>query len=98
MKPLYLFLVAFLAVASYGQQTISGMVVDAKNKPIVGANVYIEGTYDGSSSDEQGNFSFTTTASGNQTLVISFLTYETLKLAIDVATYKNGTRPIENGP
>ena len=89
MKPLCLFLVAFLAVASYGQQTISGMVVDAKNKPIVGANVYIEGTYDGSSSDEQGNFSFTTTASGNQTLVISFLTYETLKLAIDVATYKN---------
>ena len=89
MKPLYLFLVTFLAVASYGQQTISGMVVDAKNKPIVGANVYIEGTYDGSSSDEQGNFSFTTTASGNQTLVISFLTYETLKLAIDVATYKN---------
>lgn len=89
MKPLCLFLVTFLAVASYGQQTISGMVVDAKNKPIVGANVYIEGTYDGSSSDEQGNFSFTTTASGNQTLVISFLTYETLKLAIDVATYKN---------
>lgn len=89
MKPLCLFLVAFLAVASYGQQTISGMVVDAKNKPIVGANVYIEGTYDGSSSDEQGNFSFTTTANGNQTLVISFLTYETLKLAIDVATYKN---------
>jgi membrane-bound inhibitor of C-type lysozyme len=89
MKPLCLFLVTFLAVASYGQQTISGMVVDAKNKPIVGANVYIEGTYDGSSSDEQGNFSFTTTANGNQTLVISFLTYETLKLAIDVATYKN---------
>ena len=91
MKPLYLFLFIFLAVASYGQQTISGTVLDEKNKPIAGANVFIEGTYDGSSSDENGNFSFTTTAAGTQILVISFITYDTLKISIDANNCANKT-------
>jgi uncharacterized GH25 family protein len=59
--------------------TLSGKVVDEKGKPVAGANVFIEGTYDGASTAETGNFSFTTTTTGKQTLVVSFLIYETSK-------------------
>lgn len=75
------FLISF---SIFSQSTISGNVIDEKGKPISGANVFIEGTYDGTTSDEKGSFSFETEEIGNQTLVISFLIYETSKIQIDV--------------
>lgn len=85
---LSLLLIAFLGNA---QQTVSGTVVDEKNKPIAGANIFIDGTYDGASSDDNGNFTFETSVSGSQILVISFLTYETLKTPIDANDCKGRT-------
>ncbi|MDI9257583.1 TonB-dependent receptor [Flavobacterium sedimenticola] len=89
MKPFYTLFLLFLVLAGRAQQTISGTVFDGKSKPIAGANIFIEGTYDGASTDEQGRFEFSTTVNGKQELVISFLTYETLKVAIDVAKCQN---------
>lgn len=59
------------------QTTITGIVTDKKGTPIEGANVYLDGTYDGTSSDEKGNFSFTTSAKGTKTLIVSFISFET---------------------
>ncbi|WP_445454427.1 TonB-dependent receptor [Flavobacterium sp. 25HG05S-40] len=89
MKTFYTFAFILTALLSNAQQTVSGTVVDEKNKPIAGANVFIDGTYDGASSDEKGTFSFQTTVTGNQTLVISFLTFETLKAPIDATNCKD---------
>lgn len=83
MKTFYTFTLLLLAFVSNGQQTISGTIIDEKNKPVIGANVFIDGTYDGSSTDDKGNFSFQTSASGSQILVVSFLAFETLKTPID---------------
>ncbi|WP_309613361.1 TonB-dependent receptor [Flavobacterium sp.] len=91
MKSLYTLTFLLIAFISNAQQTISGTVVDEKNKPIVGANVFIDGTYDGASTDEKGNFNFKTTATGNQLLVISFLSFETIKVAIEVEKFQNQT-------
>ena len=55
-----------------------------RGSPSAGANVFIEGTYDGGTSDATGSFSFVTEEIGNQTLVVSFLIYETSKIQIDV--------------
>ena len=71
------------------QTTISGTVTDEKNIPLTGANVYIDGTYDGASSDSQGKFSFQTIEKGNQTLVISIISYETYYEIGDVSLLKN---------
>ena len=89
----FIFAFAFLvfSLTTFSQNTISGKVVDEKGKPVSGANIFIEGTYDGASSSETGNFSFTTTTTGNQTLVVSFLIYETSKTVIDVANFQNKT-------
>ncbi|WP_437394977.1 TonB-dependent receptor [Flagellimonas lutimaris] len=73
----------------FAQQTVTGKVTDTKNKPIEGANIYLEGTYDGASSDANGNFSFETTEKGLQTLVVSMLSFEPHYEAGDVSYFKN---------
>lgn len=77
MKNQITFIFCFLLVSVLSAQlTINGTVTDKSNLPISGANVYLEGTYDGSSTDENGKFSFETTETGTQTLVISMLSYD----------------------
>ncbi|WP_299215480.1 TonB-dependent receptor [uncultured Dokdonia sp.] len=66
----------FLCVSSYGQATVSGKVTDNKGIPIEGANIYLDGTYDGASSTVDGTFSFTTSETGDQVLIVTFLSYE----------------------
>ncbi len=70
------------------QTTITGIVKDSSGSPIPGANVYLDGTYDGSSSNDTGTFSFTTQETGIQTLLISFLSFETYSLTKDVTKMK----------
>jgi len=91
MKTIFTFLISLFAIAAFSQNTVSGKVTDQKGKGIPGANVFIEGTYDGTSSDADGNFSFPTETTGNQILVVSFLIYETSKTEIDVANFKDKT-------
>ncbi|KVV14921.1 TonB-dependent receptor [Flavobacterium sp. TAB 87] len=73
----------------YGQHTISGKVTDEKGRAIAGANVYLDGTYDGASTEQNGDFSFETIELGTKTLVISSLEYETLEVAVAVSNCKN---------
>jgi len=89
MKTIHALLFILFSTVGISQNTISGKITDQKNKPVAGANIFLEGTYDGTSSDENGNFSFTTTETGNQTLVVSFLIFETTKMVIDVADFKD---------
>ncbi|MDX1752285.1 MAG: TonB-dependent receptor [Salinimicrobium sediminis] len=89
MRPLLiLFLVLFSSILQ-AQQEISGRVTDKSNNPIAGANVYLQGTYDGATTDQQGNFFFTTLAGKKQTLVVSFLSFETIHKQMDVSLMKN---------
>ena len=59
-----------------GQEIITGIVTDKDEMPIIGANVYIEGTYDGGITDLDGSFSFKTSETEEVTLQISYLGYE----------------------
>lgn len=91
MKSLFTFAILLFASAVFAQSTISGKTADKKGKPIVGANIYIDGTYDGATTDENGQFSFSTTAVGQQTLVASFLVYETTRILIDISDFQYKT-------
>ncbi len=62
------------------QTTIFGRITDKKGESVLGANVFLEGTYDGATTDLDGKFSFTTTEIGLQTLVASSLGYESYRL------------------
>ncbi len=89
MKHLLLAICFLTHTLLIAQTTISGKVTDTKGNPIEGANVYLEGTYDGTSSDEKGNFSFTTSEKGQQTLTVSFISFETYMKTAEVSTFKN---------
>lgn len=89
MKTLITFLLLTLTQILLGQTTISGKVLDEKKQPLQGANVFIDGTYDGSSSDADGNFKFSTTVKGSQILKITFLTFETLAQNITIENYQS---------
>lgn len=89
MKPLLLIAIFFFTLVSFSQTTISGKIVDEKNKPISNANVYIDGTYDGATSNALGEFSFISTAEGKQVLVISTLSFELKKMEIVMSKYQH---------
>jgi outer membrane receptor for ferrienterochelin and colicin len=88
MKLLIAIIAILISSMTPAQTTINGKVIDTKNAPIIGANVYLEGTYDGATTDKNGNFQFTTKEIGTQTLTISFLSYETKTVTRDVSTLK----------
>ena len=88
-KQLITILSLLILSVSFAQTTISGKVVDHKNQPLLGANIYLEGTYDGANSDENGNFSFSTDETGSQTLIISILSFETKTIVDDVSKMNN---------
>jgi outer membrane cobalamin receptor len=85
MKHLITIILLFFTILGYGQTTISGSVVDNKNQPIMGANVYLDGTYDGATTNQEGNFYFLSDEKGTQNLVISFMSYETKTISEDVS-------------
>lgn len=89
MKQVFLFLCIIFQFSIIAQTTISGKVTDKKSNPIFGANVYLDGTYDGGSTNEKGEFSFETAEKATQTLVISFVSFETYINTADVSVFKN---------
>jgi len=89
MKQILFILLLISQFSSFSQTTISGKVTDTKNNPIVGANVYLDGTYDGDTTNEKGEFSFKTEEKNTQTLVISFISFEPFVKMADVSKLKN---------
>lgn len=89
MKPsLLLFFLLHIVYTVEGQQTVSGQVINKKGEPIAGANVYLEGSYDGATTGRDGEFSFNSTQSGEKVLVVSYVSYETGRKKLPVKMMK----------
>ncbi|MDL2222119.1 TonB-dependent receptor, partial [Parabacteroides sp. OttesenSCG-928-N08] len=81
-KKIGLTIILFTYVAAlFAQSTIKGDVVDEKNEPIIGANVYWEGTQQGTTTDLDGNFELTR-KDNHATLVVSYIGYATTTLTV----------------
>lgn len=76
MKIIPALVLILLSINLRAQTSISGTVRAEKDGSLPGANVYLKGTYDGSSSDTNGKFSFKTRKTGTQILVVEFIGYE----------------------
>lgn len=86
MKQILFILIILITKIITAQTTISGKVTDVKGMPIVGANIYLQGTYDGGTSDESGDFYFNTDENGEKTLIVSFLSFETFEVTKDISS------------
>lgn len=65
-----------LPLTAFAQQFSKGTVVDEANLPLMGAEVYWNGTQIGASTDDNGTFTLKRTENSN-TLVISYVGYKT---------------------
>jgi iron complex outermembrane receptor protein len=85
MKILFILFITFNFFSFAQQLVIKGKIVDAEtNSPLVNANIFVSSkTGVGISSDTNGEFSLTTGLNETDTLIISFIGYETSKITIN---------------
>ena len=80
----YLF-VFLLSVATLTAQTVSGTVSGADGSALAGANVAVEGTDMGASSNNDGSFSISGLSDGDYTLTASYIGYESGSVVVSVS-------------
>lgn len=86
MKKIVLIIASLtLSLNLIGQFIVKGVVLDSKDEPIAGANVYLKNTYDGTSTDSLGGFSFETSETGKQTLVVSFIGMKAVEKELELS-------------
>lgn len=79
-------LVAFSVGSAFAQSQVQGTVRDASSaEPLPGVNIVIKGTFEGTTSDINGAYSLTV-ASLQDTLVFSFIGFDTQEVGIDGRT------------
>ena len=79
-----LFLIALIAsIMGYAQVKISGKV-SFKNKGVSEVNVTLKDTYDGTTTDAQGNFSFETSEKGEHKITFTHPKYEDIERAVSI--------------
>ena len=85
MKYLVVLLTSFFAfLVAHGQVKISGSVRDMKSRIVAGANIVIKGSYDGTTSDSTGHFSFKTMEKAEQTIVVSNIGFKSVEQKITI--------------
>ena len=72
------------SLLSFSQSTISGEVVDKDGQAIPGVNIFIENTYDGASSNDEGSFSFKTSETGKLMLKATFIGFRSWMQEIEL--------------
>ena len=83
-----IFVFALISATSFAQVQLSGKVTDSQNNPLPGANIFIQNSYDGTTSDSIGHFSFKTNQKGIQSLSASFIGYLPFLRKLDLDSSK----------
>lgn len=79
MKHLYIVILLFIIMTGgklFSQSHITGRVSNEKGNPLPYVNVYIEGSFDGDMTDNEGKFSFATKLTGEIKIVASMVGYD----------------------
>ena len=76
MKLFYSVLLTCIFVTGYSQTRVSGKVTDERGAAVPLANIVLVDTYDGTTSDTEGNFDFTTTETGTRVILVKFVGYK----------------------
>jgi len=78
----------FLLSGASAQVRISGKVTDQKQLPLVGANVFLQDSYDGATADSLGFFNFKTGVKGIHTISATFIGYKPVFRKLDLDSAK----------
>jgi len=81
-KPIFLFVLACMSLAAFGQFTVKGKVVDAETKePLASASVFAQNTTKGTTTDRDGEFTLALDRGGYE-LIFSFTGYVSTTLSV----------------
>ena len=85
-KLIFFFPLLLLMVGANAQTIISGVVKDSKGISLPGVNIFIKDTYDGTTSDASGKYSFTTEETGEKILVATSIGFQPFEQKITIAS------------
>ena len=69
--------------------SIRGKILDAENKPVTGANIYIEELNKGTIRGQNGEFYIQDIKDGKYTLLVTYLSFEKYQRKISSVAYSN---------
>ncbi len=85
MKKILTLLLFAITISNFAQ--IKGKITDDKGIPLQSVSVFIENTYNGTSSNEQGQYELNVRTLGKQTLIFQYLGFKTQKIVLDITKF-----------
>ncbi len=77
------FLILFLFFSSWAQAQIVGKVTDTKGNPLPYVNIYLQNSYIGTTSNDDGNYSLNASENGEYKIVFQFLGYKSVTKTVN---------------
>ena len=84
MKKIIITLILGFSTILHAQNTVSGKITDKKNQPIIGVSIYAPELHNGTSTDENGNYTLTNIPNGKVKLTFEFIGFTTQNKTINV--------------
>ena len=84
MRQILYILFCLCSLNAFSQTVITGKVSQEQGDALPGANVYLQGTYDGTSGNENGKFILITNKTGQFDLRIEFMGYEPVSRKVEL--------------
>ncbi len=85
MKKIFTLFVSIISTTIFAQ--ISGIVSDVNGETLPAVSIYIEGTYNGTSSNENGVYELNVNKPGKYTVVFQYLGYRTQKVTREINSF-----------
>lgn len=85
MKKTTLFALLFCSILSFAQ--IKGSITDDKGNPMAFVNIYVQNTYIGTTSNEQGQFELNVKTPGTYIVLFQYLGYKTEKKIVEAQNF-----------
>jgi TonB-dependent receptor len=92
---LLLFLVSPLETQAQSTGALAGQVVDETGEPLPGTNVSLEELQRGVAANENGRYRLSNVPTGEQTLVVSFIGYETATRTVTIRADRTTTQDVQ---
>src|SRR5690606_8271944 len=84
-KNLFSLTLLLISILSFAQ--IKGKVSDSKGNPLPYVNIFIENTYIGTTTNENGSYELNYTTKGTTTLLFQYLGYKTQKHVLSITSF-----------
>ena len=85
IKSLLTFLTLLASIVSHSQ--IKGTITDTNNKPLPSVNIFIENTFTGTTTNDNGVYELNVRQTGDYVVVFQYLGYKTIKKPVTIESF-----------